>query len=88
MLENQADASSAREETTEAAAQRCGDCRTALTPRFGGSAAQAPTQQAGDFYCPDCAKDLPVAWTCEACGSAICPSCGTPVELADELGIG
>lgn len=39
------------------------------------------------FYCPQC--DRPAEpLRCGDCGSLICRQCGTPVEQADELGIG
>jgi hypothetical protein len=88
MPENQAEASSLREETTEVASLRCGDCHAAVAVRSAASLSTTAAQEAGDFYCPACAKELPSALLCDACGSAICSTCGAPVELADELGIG
>ena len=88
MPENPAEASSTREETTEATPLHCGDCQAAFAVPPAGSLSGAAAQEAGDFYCPACAKELSAALICEACGSAICSTCGTPVELADELGIG
>lgn len=41
-----------------------------------------------DHYCPLCAKPVPFPLQCEQCASDICPRCGAPLELADELGIG
>jgi hypothetical protein len=88
MAENQAEASSARDEKTEIAPLRCGDCHAALETGSAGSRAETASEEAGDFYCPLCAKDMRSARICDACGSAICSTCGAPVELADELGIG
>jgi hypothetical protein len=40
------------------------------------------------FYCPICAAPVPEALVCPHCGSLICAACGTPLESADDLGIG
>jgi endogenous inhibitor of DNA gyrase (YacG/DUF329 family) len=40
------------------------------------------------FYCPACNKPVPKPLRCGDCGSLICPECGTPLELAEELGLG
>jgi len=40
------------------------------------------------LYCPKCAAEVPEPLTCGDCGAVICPRCGTPLESADELGIG
>jgi hypothetical protein len=88
MAENQADASSARDEKTEITSLRCGDCHAFLGTGSAGSPSATVSEEAGDFYCPLCANEMRSACICDACGSAICSTCGTPVELADELGIG
>ena len=88
MPENQAEASSAREETTEAGSLRCGDCQAVGAVPSGDPPSVAAARETGDFYCPTCARQVPSALLCQACGSSICSTCGTPVELADELGIG
>jgi hypothetical protein len=41
-----------------------------------------------DLYCPKCASEVPNPITCGDCGAVICPRCGTPLEAADELGMG
>jgi hypothetical protein len=41
-----------------------------------------------EFYCPRCAMEVEQPLTCGDCGAVICPRCGTPLESADELGIG
>jgi hypothetical protein len=42
----------------------------------------------GEFYCPKCAVEVADPLTCGDCGAVICRRCGTPLESADELGIG
>ncbi|MGA3028689.1 MAG: hypothetical protein ABSF98_28425 [Bryobacteraceae bacterium] len=41
-----------------------------------------------EYYCPAC--DMPVAdpLVCGDCAALICRRCGTPLEKADELGLG
>jgi endogenous inhibitor of DNA gyrase (YacG/DUF329 family) len=41
-----------------------------------------------EFYCPKCAREVAEPLTCGDCGAVICPRCGTPVEDAEELGMG
>jgi endogenous inhibitor of DNA gyrase (YacG/DUF329 family) len=41
-----------------------------------------------DYYCPQCDKPVQGPLRCGDCGSLLCRECGTPVEQADELGIG
>jgi hypothetical protein len=43
---------------------------------------------ATEFYCPECAKPVAEPLVCRDCMSMICRDCGTPLERADELGIG
>jgi hypothetical protein len=40
------------------------------------------------FYCPNCAIEVEDPLTCGDCSALICRRCGTPLESADELGIG
>jgi len=40
------------------------------------------------FYCAKCAVAVSDPLTCGDCGALICRRCGTPVEAADELGMG
>ena len=40
------------------------------------------------LYCPQCAREVSDPLTCGDCSSVICRVCGTPLESADELGIG
>ncbi|HZR64520.1 MAG TPA: hypothetical protein VFA85_05185 [Terriglobales bacterium] len=41
-----------------------------------------------ELYCPKCASEISEPLTCGDCGAVICPRCGTPLEAADELGMG
>lgn len=41
-----------------------------------------------ELYCPKCAQEVNNPLTCGDCGAVICPRCGTPLEAADELGMG
>jgi hypothetical protein len=48
-----------------------------------------PASEAGtDFYCPRCQQPVNDPLACGDCASLICRRCGTPLERADELGIG
>ena len=40
------------------------------------------------LYCPVCAREVADPLTCGDCGSVICRTCGTPLEMAEDLGIG
>lgn len=40
------------------------------------------------FYCPNCAREVSDPLTCGDCCAVICRVCGTPLESADELGMG
>ncbi len=60
----------------------CGDCRMPLAPQ------QPHLSEPGVYYCPGCAKQAAEPLSCPHCGSLICPGCGTPLESADDLGIG
>lgn len=41
-----------------------------------------------ELYCPKCAAEVTDPLTCGDCGAVICRKCGTPLETADELGMG
>jgi hypothetical protein len=41
-----------------------------------------------ELYCPTCSMEISDPLTCGDCGAVICRRCGTPLEAADELGIG
>jgi hypothetical protein len=47
-----------------------------------------PELKPEEFYCPECQKPAADPLMCRDCGSLICRICGTPLERADELGIG
>lgn len=64
---------------------RCHDCQ-ANVPR-PIEQCETPLEHA-EHYCPLCAKPVAIPLQCAQCESDICPGCGTPLELADELGIG
>jgi len=51
-------------------------------------AENAQQNSRAELYCPKCACEVPSPLTCGDCGAVICPRCGTPLESADELGIG
>lgn len=40
------------------------------------------------LYCPQCQQEVEDPVVCGDCGAVICPACGTPLEKADDLGIG
>lgn len=40
------------------------------------------------FYCPTCAREVHDPLTCGDCSALICRVCGTPLESADDLGMG
>lgn len=46
------------------------------------------TELKPDFYCPTCAKPVDDPLMCGDCHAIICRVCGTPLEKADDLGIG
>lgn len=52
------------------------------------SAPNEPASARAEFYCPQCDQPVRLPLRCGDCGSLLCPQCGTPVEQADELGIG
>ena len=45
-------------------------------------------QQPAMLYCPVCAREVDNPLTCGDCSAVICRVCGTPLELAEDLGIG
>jgi hypothetical protein len=40
------------------------------------------------LYCPQCSQEVADPLTCGDCSAVICRRCGTPLESADELGMG
>jgi hypothetical protein len=47
-----------------------------------------PHPGSAEFYCPRCQQPVNDPLACGDCASLICRRCGTPLETADELGIG
>ncbi len=47
-----------------------------------------PAKAPADLYCPSCREPVHDPLVCGDCGAVICRRCGTPLETADELGIG
>jgi len=52
------------------------------------STAQPQGNHKDSLYCPQCAQAVADPLTCGDCSAVICRRCGTPLESADELGIG
>ncbi len=50
-------------------------------PERGGGSPSA-------LYCPTCAREVDDPLTCGDCSAVICRVCGTPLESANDLGIG
>jgi hypothetical protein len=40
------------------------------------------------LYCAQCAAEVSDPLTCGDCGAVICRKCGTPLEAAEDLGMG
>ncbi len=51
-------------------------------------APQPPPADPGALYCPTCRREVEDPLTCGDCSAVICRVCGTPLEDADDLGIG
>jgi hypothetical protein len=54
----------------------------------GDRMAEAKAKSHEPLYCPSCELEVSDPLVCGDCGSVICRQCGTPLERADELGIG
>jgi hypothetical protein len=57
--------------------------------------AQTPDQPAdgsskipSPLYCANCAREVNDPLTCGDCSAVICRVCGTPLEMAEDLGMG
>jgi hypothetical protein len=57
--------------------------------------AQTPEQSTSDssklsspLYCANCAREVDDPLTCGDCSAVICRVCGTPLEMAEDLGMG
>jgi hypothetical protein len=57
----------------------------AQTPGQPGNGSAQPKPL---LYCPNCAREVDDPLTCGDCASVICRACGTPLEAAEDLGIG
>jgi len=40
------------------------------------------------LYCPNCGREVSDPLICGDCSAVICRQCGSPLESADELGMG
>lgn len=45
-------------------------------------------KESAELYCPKCAQPVDDPLVCGDCLAVICRRCGTPLERADELGVG
>lgn len=45
-------------------------------------------EESGTLYCPTCGEAIEDPLVCGDCAAVICRRCGTPLEKADELGLG
>lgn len=50
--------------------------------------AEESKRAAEALYCPRCGREVDDPLTCGDCAAVICRICGTPLESADELGMG
>ena len=50
--------------------------------------AESKADEKPEWYCPACNRKAPDPLVCGDCLAVICRVCGTPLERADELGIG
>ncbi|HEY4962262.1 MAG TPA: hypothetical protein VII29_15490 [Terriglobales bacterium] len=46
------------------------------------------TKLPSPLYCPNCACEVNDPLTCGDCSAVICRVCGTPLEMAEDLGMG
>jgi hypothetical protein len=49
---------------------------------------EAQPEMAQTLYCPTCREAVDNPLVCGDCAAVICRRCGTPLEEADEMGIG
>jgi hypothetical protein len=54
----------------------------------GGSMAENERTENTPLYCPKCNREVSDPLVCGDCAALICRICGTPLEEADELGVG
>ena len=46
------------------------------------------TKSSSPLYCANCAREVDDPLTCGDCSAVICRVCGTPLEVAEDLGMG
>ena len=46
------------------------------------------TRNPSPLYCANCALEVDDPLTCGDCSAVICRVCGTPLEMAEDLGMG
>ena len=49
---------------------------------------QAEASDIPPLYCPKCAKEVDDPLVCGDCSAVICRRCGSPLEAAEDLGMG
>jgi hypothetical protein len=49
---------------------------------------QAEASDIPPLYCPKCAKEVDEPLVCGDCSAVICKRCGSPLEVAEDLGMG
>src|SRR3954467_14924762 len=49
---------------------------------------QAEASDIPPLYCPKCAKEVDEPLVCGDCSAVICKRCGSPLEAAEDLGMG
>ena len=54
----------------------------------GGRMSETKGPDSEPFYCPKCDREVDDPLVCGDCSAVICRQCGTPLEKANELGIG
>jgi len=57
-------------------------------PQTSDPSCDKPGKPAASLYCPNCAREADDPLTCGDCSAVICRVCGTPLEMAEDLGIG
>jgi len=49
---------------------------------------QAEASDIPPLYCPKCSKEVDEPLVCGDCSAVICRRCGSPLEAAEDLGMG
>src|SRR4051812_31081607 len=55
---------------------------------LGALMSQAEASDIPPLYCPKCAKEVDEPLVCGDCSAVICKRCGSPLEVAEDLGMG